>query len=738
MKKLFAALLLLLSAHAYSQVVINELMYAPVSPAKEWFELYNTSTASVNLQGWKWKDAAVSNPVRTITNQSILLQGNAYAVICEDSANFRQYYPAVNAVVIQSIGWNALNNTGTENLVLFSNTGLTEDSLTYASSWGGTGGYSIERVNPLGATNQQSNWGSSVDIQKSTPGRLNSLTPKQYDLQLRSFTIIPVSPNAGDTLKLNFTIRNTGLNPASNFSLNIYNDVNFDSIPIQSELIKSNVFIPSLNTNDTINYTYLIPSADSGKRQYIGVVLWAPDQDFLNNKLVRSVITGGQVVTTGILINEIMYSPQAPEPEWIEFYNNSNSSINIKNWKIADESALTSPVIISTIDRIINPNEYFVISKSNAILSAHPLIDSTKVIYLSGLPVLNNDRDRIVLFNNASGIVDEVSYSSSWGGYSRNSLERISFTKPSQDSTNWMTSLDCEYSSPTRVNSFSSLSSGSRNDLVINEIMFDPLTFSCEWIEFYNNSGKYLSLKGWRVKAGNDYLNIFQDCRFYMQPGSYLVLSDDSTLFNVFGYMQNTSDSSRRVIFNSGLSLSNTGSVIAVFDALKNTIDSLAYSDKWHNNNLASTKGYSLERINISLPSTLPSNWSSSADALGGTPGKKNSIYTSNNIETSVSISPNPFSPDGDGRDDFTIIKYKLKANTSQVRIKVFDVKGRAVRTLINNQISGSESQIVFDGKDDAGEKLRTGIYVAFLEAVDDRGGTIEQVKATFVVAAKL
>lgn len=738
MKKLFAALLLFLSAHAYSQVVINELMYAPVSPAKEWFELYNTSAAPVNLQNWKWRDAAVSNPIRTITSQSILLQGNAYAVICEDSANFRQNYPAVNAVVIQSIGWNALNNTGTENLVLYRNTGSTEDSLTYSVSWGGTGGFSLERINPLGATNQQSNWGSCIDLLKATPGRLNSITPKQFDLQLKSFTIFPLSPNAGDTLKLNFTIKNSGLNPASNYLLNVYNDLNLDSIPVQSELIHSNSFSTVLSINDTIYYTFRFHPADSGRKQYIGLVYWAPDQDTVNNKLVRSVITGGQLVTTGILINEIMYAPQTPEPEWIEFYNNSNSPINIKNWKIADESALGSPVTITSSDRIINPDEYFVISKSNSILAAHALIDSSKIIFLSGLPVLNNDRDRIVIYNNASGIVDEVTYSSTWGGNSRNSLERISFTKPSQDSTNWITSLDCEFSSPTRINSFNSLVPGSRNDILINEIMYDPLTLSCEWIELYNNSGKYLSLNGWRVKAGTDYLNIFQDCRFYLQPGSYLVLADDSTLYNVFGYLQNTSDSSRRVLFNSGLSLANTGSVIAVYDALKNTIDSLTYSDKWHNNNLASTKGFSLERINISMPSTLQSNWSSSADALGGTPGKRNSIYTLNNKEASVSIIPNPFSPDGDGRDDFTIIKYKLKASTSQVRVKVFDVKGRIVRTLLNNQISGSESQIIFDGKDDLGEKLRTGIYVAFLEAVDDRGGTIEQVKATFVVAAKL
>ena len=328
-------------------------------------------------------------------------------------------------------------------------------------------------------------------------------------------------------------------------------------------------------------------------------------------------------------------------------------------------------------------------------------------------------------------------YRSSWGGSSRNSLERISFTKPSQDSTNWMTSLDCESSTPTRLNSFGSVVVGSRNDLVINEIMFDPLTISCEWVEFYNNSGKYINLNGWKATVGSSTLNLFNGCSFYIQPGAYLVLAADTTLYNRFGNLKSL-DSSRIVIFNSSLGLSNSGAMIKVSDVLNNTIDSVYYNPKWHNNNLSDTKGYSLERINIGLPSTLQSNWSSCANPLGGTPGQKNSIFIQNNKESSLSVSPNPFSPDGDGYEDFTIIKYKLKANTSQIRVKIYDVKGRVVRSLSNNQFSNSESQIVFDGKDDSGQKLRIGIYVVYLEAVDDTGGTYEQVKTTFVVAAKL
>lgn len=739
MKKLLTVLFLLFAVNLYSQVVINEVMYAPTSPAKEWFEIYNTSGSAVSLQNWKWKDAATSNPFRTLTTLNISLGANSYAIVCEDSVNFKSTFPGVTGLILQSSGWNALNNTGNESIVLQNSTSTLIDSLGYANSWGGgTGGFSLEKINPLVATNQQSNWGTSVDPLKATPLRQNSITPKQNDLILKSFVITPSFPNVGDSLKLDFVIKNIGLQPANSYTLNIYKDVNFDSLANPSELINSQPFIITLNQNDSVLYRYGIGNIDSGKKQYIGILVYTPDEDTLNNKLVRSVTVGGQVISTGLLINEIMYAPQSPEPEWIELYNNSSSPINIKNWKLADESSIGTPVTITTNDRVINANDYLVIAKSNAIVPPHPLMDTNKVLYLSNLPTLNNDGDRIVIFNNASGIIDDVTYRSSWGGSSRNSLERISFNKPSQDSTNWISSLDCEFSTPTRLNSFGSVVTGNRNDLVINEIMFDPLTTSCEWVELYNNSGKYINLNGWKATIGSSNVNLFNSCSFYLQPGAYLVLASDTTLYNRFGYLQGSTDSTRRVVLNSSVSLSNSGALIKITDVLNNVIDSLFYSPKWHNSNISDTKGYSLERINVALPSTLPSNWSSSADPLGGTPGKKNSIFTSNNKETSMSISPNPFSPDGDGWEDFTIIKYKLKTNTAQVRVKIFDVKGRIIKTLLNNQFSGSESQIIFDGKDDSGEKLRIGIYVAFLEAIDDKGGTIEQIKATFVVAAKL
>ena len=736
---LFSLYFLISACLLNAQIVINEVMYAHTTTTeKEWFEIYNKDTSSINLSGLAWKDATSTIHTVVAVANNIYINPQQYAIVCQDSVALKLYHPGISGKIFQT-SWSALNDTG-DDIILIKNGGQRYDSLHYLPSWGGsTDGYSLERINPNGSTNNQSNWGTSTDAMKSTPNRQNSITPKLYDLQLKSFLISPSFPKAGDSLNFSFNIFNKGLNSANNFILNIYRDQNLDSIPQTGEIIYSKNFNTNIiNPNDSLIFRYVIQNIDSGFKQYIGKIIYSQDNDTLNNVLVNSINVGSITASTGLIINEIMYAPQSPEPEWIELYNNSNLPVDIKNWKISDSSAQTNPVTITSSTRLINSKDYLVIAKSNSILLVHSRIDTSKIIYLSSLPTFNNDGDAVIIFNNVNARIDQVFYKPGWGGSSKNSLERISPDRLSNDSTNWATSLDCEYSSPTRQNSIINFTAYLKNDLVINEIMYDPLTGNSEWLELYNPTFKYLNLIGWKINISSNIFNLFDTCNIIIKPNEYIVFAADTTIYKRFPDLKRV-DSSRRIIFNKSLSLNNEGALIRIIDAVNNVIDSVNYNPKWHNNNIPDTKGYSLEKINPLLGSNDRSNWCSCTSPNGGTPGSKNSIYTQNQITSSnLSVSPNPFSPDGDGFEDFTIIKYKIISKIAQLRVKVFDVKGRLVRTLLNNQISGSEGQIIFDGKNDSGEKLRIGIYILFLEAIDDRGGTVEQVKTTVVVAAKL
>jgi flagellar hook assembly protein FlgD len=195
----------------------------------------------------------------------------------------------------------------------------------------------------------------------------------------------------------------------------------------------------------------------------------------------------------------------------------------------------------------------------------------------------------------------------------------------------------------------------------------------------------------------------------------------------------------KNIIGESSLGLVNTGELILLKDVRGNVIDSVFYVDDWNNRNIASTQNKSLERINPNLNGNDPLNWSTCVNSIGGTPGNQNSIFAENlNEEKNISVNPNPFSPDNDSFEDFTIINYNLTQATAQVRIKIFDSKGRLVRTLLNNQASGQNGSVIFDGLDDENKALRIGIYIIFLEALNDNSGIVETLKTVVVVARKL
>ena len=189
----------------------------------------------------------------------------------------------------------------------------------------------------------------------------------------------------------------------------------------------------------------------------------------------------------------------------------------------------------------------------------------------------------------------------------------------------------------------------------------------------------------------------------------------------------------------SSLGVTNSGKRLHLKDIKGNTIDSIFYSEKWHNPNFIETKNISLELINLKTNRTLGDNWSSSVSKDGATPGKLNSI----NVETLASstklkISPNPFSPDNDGFEDFTIINYNLTQPTAQIRVRVFDSKGRLVRTIESNTPSGAKGSIIFDGLDENNRPLKMGIYIILFEAVNSNNAAIETIKEVVVVARKL
>ncbi len=64
---------------------------------------------------------------------------------------------------------------------------------------------------------------------------------------------------------------------------------------------------------------------------------------------------------------------------------------------------------------------------------------------------------------------------------------------------------------------------------------------------------------------------------------------------------------------------------------------------------------------------------------------------------------PNPFNPT-------TIIKFTLP-RAAKVRLEIFNILGQRVRTLVNGKLPAGVRQVLWDGTDDAGQSVASGIY---------------------------
>jgi hypothetical protein len=92
-------------------------------------------------------------------------------------------------------------------------------------------------------------------------------------------------------------------------------------------------------------------------------------------------------------------------------------------------------------------------------------------------------------------------------------------------------------------------------------------------------------------------------------------------------------------------------------------------------------------------------------------------IITSNNDNnnstmptTLIGCYPNPFNPK-------TTINLSISDNNTKASIVVFNIRGQVVRNLLNKSLSKGNHRIVFDGRDDSGNTLGSGIYFFQLSA---------------------
>ena len=277
-------------------------------------------------------------------------------------------------------------------------------------------------------------------------------------------------------------------------------------------------------------------------------------------------------------------------------------------------------------------------------------------------------------------------------------------------------------------------------DVVINELLFDPISPAADYVEIYNKSDKILNIN--ELKLGmikesfpnppdTTIKEITKEHR-QLLPRQYALLT---TTPDEIG-RQYECATRNFISMNSFPSYPNSGAA-AVLYYRDTVIDVMRYSDNSHYPLLTETKGVSLERVSPDISSLDPENWHSAAAPLYGTPGYQNSVFIESQENTAiVEMIPPVFSPDGDGFDDVTTVNLSDFDIGYTAKITVFDSQGRFVRDLVNCQNIATQSRFVWNGCDDNGRVVPSGIYVVFVEVFDTQGH-IKRFKKAVVVATK-
>jgi hypothetical protein len=296
--------------------------------------------------------------------------------------------------------------------------------------------------------------------------------------------------------------------------------------------------------------------------------------------------------------------------------------------------------------------------------------------------------------------------------------------------------------------------------LVVNEILFDPLADDfderpnqVEYVELHNRTDVPLTLNGILLTDRPTEAGVADTLRAGRQravlPGGFAVVAaapngaeraQQSQLAAAFPEAPLSADATAYLPVDAvRLGLRNGGDRIRVHRRDRAVVATVDYVPDWHSPGLADPKGTALERLSPSGRANVAGNWTSSPSPNGGTPGAPNAASLpppeTAPAAAGLRIRPDPFSLERDGA---TRIQFSLDAVPGLVRVRIYDAQGRKVRTLEQARLAGRSGEVVWNGRDDAGNRVRIGPYVVLFEAVRAEGGTATQLTETVVVARPL
>jgi len=198
----------------------------------------------------------------------------------------------------------------------------------------------------------------------------------------------------------------------------------------------------------------------------------------------------------------------------------------------------------------------------------------------------------------------------------------------------------------------------------INELFPRAQTDIPEWFELVNVSPDPVAVQKWRYGKASDTADLTRDS-ITVQPNRFLVVTKDKAAFA--RKYPSVSCVIQPAIW---ITLDNYRDTLQLWDANGAQREAIAYQSDWFDH----WTDQSLERVSLQQNGMLRDAWVAAGKP---TPGQPNASVSFRAVQKpSIEISPVPFTPNGDGKDDlFSITLFLPAAYTAAISVYGFNGK---------------------------------------------------------------
>lgn len=444
-------------------LLITEIMADPSPsqglPEGEYFELYNASDKVIDIAGVSLND-------KTLTDSEILFPGDY--LLCIDAANATAFLLYPDAYILPDLGSTYFTNGGRD-VRLYNASGDFIDQANYSSDWYGDpektdGGYSLERINLEEPCRSAGNWKASEASQGGTPGQENSVNSTIPDTQMPHLTEVFVEQNNSITVHFSEPIDSLSLLTAEIEISPEINPVSIDNVPPYYTSIQ-------VELNDTLTGGVIYTLSITGIKDCVGNEM--TETESLPFGLPQEGLPGD------ILINEILFNPNTGGSDFVEIVNVSDKIVGLQEWTLQNQSLTTD--IITDEPLVIFPGDYMVFTESpQNIEQEYPFGKPENYVEVESVPSYSNSEGAVILTNAMQEVIDRFDYTEDYHfslltSFKGVSLERTSFTRPTQDPGNWTSAAETEgFATPGKINSQYNPEGTATSNFELESKLFSP------------------------------------------------------------------------------------------------------------------------------------------------------------------------------------------------------------------------------------------------------------------------